>query len=176
MKTTLRILLAALVLFSPYTFADEPTNKPIPSAESAKLRAASYDGTWSGTLKCLYDPGLWPDDDCDIGFVFKIQDSTFSVQQIVRSKKGEETKSEISPGKFRFGYLATNAIAITLDTGDDEDGTWVETWSFVMTLTDPDHMTVHWTRMVNNIDMPKDKKGSKFSIVSMGELVRESTK
>lgn len=43
-----------------------------------------------------------------------------------------------------------------------------------MTLTDPSHMIVHWTRIVNNIDMPMGKKGSKFSSVGMGELVREN--
>jgi len=174
MKISLPIIFTAFVLFSAHTFAAESADAQIPSAETAKLRAASYDGTWSGTIKCLYDPGLWPEDECDIGLTFEIQDDTLSVQQVVRSKTGEETKSEINPGKFQFGRLATNAIAVSLGTGDDEDGTWVETWSFAMTLTDPDHMTVHWTRIVNNIDMPKDQKGSKFSSVGMGELVRKS--
>jgi hypothetical protein len=33
-------------------------------------------------------------------------------------------------------------------------------------------MIVHWTRVVNNLDMPAEKKGSKFSSVGMGVLVR----
>ena len=49
----------------------------------------------------------------------------------------------------------------------------METWSFVMTMKDPDHMIVHWTRVVNNLDLPLAKKGSKFSSVGMGELVRK---
>jgi hypothetical protein len=60
-----------------------------------------------------------------------------------------------------------------MDTGVDEDGTWVETWSFAMTLKSPDRMVVHWTRIVNNTDMPPSKKGSKFSVVGMGELARK---
>ena len=139
---------------------------------SAKLRAASYDGKWDGVIKCLYDPGLWPEDECDIGISFDIRGNVISVQQIIRSKKGEETKSSIKPGGFRFTRLSTNAIAVALATGEDEDGTWVETWSFVMTLKDPNHMIVHWTRVVNNLDMPAERKGSKFSSVGMGELVR----
>jgi hypothetical protein len=152
--------------------AEEQVNKPA-TIDLLKLRAATYDGTWSGTLKCLYDPGLWPDDECDIGLVLKIEGSHFSVQQVIRSKKGVETKSDINPDQFRVAYLSTNAIAVSMDTGNDEDGTWVETWSFIMTLNDPDHMTIHWTRVVNNLDMPKGQKGSKFSIVGMGELVRQ---
>lgn len=34
------------------------------------------------------------------------------MQQVVRSKKGEETKSEINPGRFRFSLLGTNAVGI----------------------------------------------------------------
>ncbi len=61
---------------------------------------------------------------------------------------------------------------MSIDTGKDEDGLWVETWVFAMTLTDPDHMLVHWTRVVNNTDMPKGQKGSKFSSTGMGEFAR----
>jgi hypothetical protein len=145
------------------------------SPESAQLRSASYDGSWSGTIKCLFDPGLWPEDECDIGLTFEIKGNALFVRQTVRSKKGEETKSDINPGQFRLFKLGTNAVGISLGTGRDEDGTWVETWSFAMTLKDPDHMIVHWTRVVNNIDMPVTKKGSKFSSVGMGELVRKGT-
>lgn len=139
------------------------------------LRNVSYYGTWSGKIACLYDPGLWPDDECDIGLTFEIQGNVLHVQQVVRSKAGKETKSDIKPGKFLFVRVSTNAVAVSMDMGNDEDGTWVETWSFAMTLKDPDHMIVHWTRIVNNIDMPSERKGSKFSSVGMGELVRVRT-
>jgi hypothetical protein len=172
MKISSILLWSFFVLLSANAHATVSTNLPIASAESAQLRAATYDGKWSGTIKCLYDPGLWPEDECDVGFTFEINGSSLSVQEVVRSKNGKETTSAINPGKFKFVQLATNAIAISLDKGNDEDGTWVETWSFAMTLTDSDHMTVHWTRIVNNIDMPKNQKGSKFSSVGMGELVR----
>lgn len=175
MKISSVFFCSLFVLFSANALATVSENAPvasIASAESAQLREASYDGRWSGTIKCLYDPGLWPEDECDFGLTFEIRGSSLSVQQVIRSKNGKETTSTINPGKFQFVRLATNAIAISLETGHDEDGTWVETWSFAMTLTDPDHMTVHWTRIVNNIDMPKSEKGSKFSSVGMGKLVR----
>jgi hypothetical protein len=124
----------------------------------------------------LYDPGLWPDDECAIGLNFEIHGNAISVKQIVHTKKGQETISEVNKGKFQFDRLASNAVAISMDSGEDDDGTWVETWSFAMTLRDPDHMVIHWTRIVNNLDMPKEKKGSKFSSVGLGELVRVGSK
>jgi hypothetical protein len=143
------------------------------SSDLPGLRSASYDGKWSGTVKCLYDPGLWPEDECDIGLTLDIRDHELSVRQTVRNRNGKETTSEINPGQFRLYRLATNAIAASMESGKDDDGTWVETWNFVMTLTDANHMLVHWTRVVNNLDMPKDKKGSKFSSVGMGQLQRQ---
>ena len=136
------------------------------------LRTTSYDGKWIGVVKCLYDPGIWPEDECDVTFTFDIKGDALSVEQVIRSKKGEQTKSEINPGKFQFVRLITNAVARSIESGNDDDGTWVETWLFGMTLNDQNHMTVHWTRIVNNLDMPLSKKGSKFSSVGMGEFVR----
>jgi hypothetical protein len=156
---------------SEQTSAADTTSAPPPS-----LRAASYDGTWTGTVKCLYDPGLWPQDECDVGFTLQIHGTDFSVEQVVKSKAGTETRSKINSGKFHAGRLSTNGVAVSLDTGNDEDGTWVETWSFVMTLKDEDHMLVQWTRVVNNLDMPPDKRGSKFFIVGLGELARNKAK
>ncbi len=165
--------LMALFLASPLAHA---TLAPVGLQLTAPdLRAASYDGKWTGLVKCLYDPGLWPEDYCDVNFTFNIHGSSISVEQTIFSKNGKETKSAVKPGGFKFYRLATNAIAFSMDSGKDEDGTWVETWSFVMTLLDANHMIVHWTRVVNNIDMPIREKGSKFSSVGMGELVRDST-
>ena len=98
-------------------FAQDPT------PEGIRLREASYDGIWVGTIKCLYDPGLWPDDECDIGLTLDIDGKSISVQQVVRSKAGEATTSTINDGKFAFIRLASNAVAISIDTGKDEDGT-----------------------------------------------------
>jgi len=136
------------------------------------LRAAPYDGKWTGVVNCLYDPGLWPADECEVHFTLDIHGPLVLVEQIVRSKKGEETKSNINAGKFTFVRVSTNAVAMSIDTGKDEDGLWVETWVFAMSLIDLDHMLVHWTRVVNNTDMPKGQKGSKFSSAGMGEFAR----
>jgi len=171
-KLTLLITFILLTLGIPF----EANSAVAPQGEVTelpKLRTASYDGKWGGTIRCLYDPGMWPEDECDIGLNFKIDGDSFFAEQSIRNKKTGESKKYEVKTKFQFMQLATNAVAISLNSGNDEDGTWVETWSFVMTLKDPEHMIVHWTRVVNNIDMPRNMTGSKFSSVGMGELVRE---
>src|SRR3989442_1117770 len=93
---------------------------------SYSMRAAPYHGNWTGVVNCLYDPGLWAEDECAVHFTLDIRGPLVLVEQIVRSKKGEETKSNINPGKFTFVRVSTNAIATSIDTGKDEDGLWVE--------------------------------------------------
>jgi len=138
-----------------------------------RLREAAYIGTWTGTVRCVHDPGLWPDDECDRRFTSEIGADTLHVQQVVRSKKGRETSGEVGAGKWGFFRLETNAIAVAMDTGEDTQGHWVETWTFAMTLKDPDHLLVHWTRVVNNTELARDAKGATFSILGIGELARE---
>ena len=140
------------------------------SAVAATLREANYDGKWTGRVKCLYDPQMWPDDECGVDFTFVVEGTRMQAEQTIRSKKGEVTTTSLAP--LHFKALATNAVAYSSNTGDAEDGTWVETISFVMPFKDPDHLIVHWTRVVNNIDVRAAKKGSKFSSVGMGEMVR----
>lgn len=174
MKISSFIFLLFLFLSSMGAHAAISANSETVTSDSIKLRGALYDGKWSGSIKCLYDPGLWPEDECDFGLSLEIFGDSFSVKYAVRSKSGKESWSDVKPGKFQLVTLAANAIAVSITAGNDEDGTWVETWSFAMTLIDPDHMLVHWTRVVNNLDMPKNEKASKFSSVGMGELTRLS--
>jgi len=160
------VLFAALAAFVPFGQARAQAHGNAASA----LRSASFDGKWTGKAKCLYDPQMWPDDECDVAFEFTIEGTHLQATQTIRSKKGEANSMPLAP--LRFKRESTNAVAFSIDTGEDEDGTWVETVAFVLTLKDPDHLILHWTRVVNNIDVPLGKKGSKFSSVGMGEMVR----
>lgn len=168
-----RLRFASLFLLTAFTcgLPLRVSNALEPAAGAgAALRAANYDGKWSGTAKCLYDPKMWPDDECDVAFQFVIDGTHLQATQTIRSKKGEATSMALPP--MRFKRESTNAVAFAINSGEDEDGTWVETISFVLTLKDPDHLILHWTRVVNNLDVPLAKRGSKFSSVGMGEMAR----
>lgn len=141
----------------------------------AVLAGAGYNGHWSGTLKSLYDPGLWPGDERDTSLKLDIQGDIISVQQTFRSKKGAISVVSYKAGDLHFQRLATNAIALYMHAGRDAEGAWVETVSLTMTLKDSDHMMIHWTRIMNNISQPLDNPFSKFSVTGMGELTRSGT-
>jgi hypothetical protein len=176
MRTTkpAAVFLSAAIAFVFAAMAEHPARGESRTPSAQALSSASFDGKWSGATKCIYDPGLWPDDVCGATWVIEIGAGKVKVQQIIHGKDGKETKTNIDGRNFQFRQLETNAVISSLDSGNDEDGHWVETWDFAMTLKDPDHMMVHWTRIVNNVDLALDKKGSKFSIVEMGELTRSS--
>src|SRR5689334_10349067 len=74
-----------------------PSSPPTASAKDAQpgltLRATSFDGKWKGTVDCLHDPGMWPNDECAVRFTFVIQGANLSVEQTIRSKKGVDTTS-----------------------------------------------------------------------------------
>jgi hypothetical protein len=145
-----------------------------PATEAGdRLRAVSFVGTWSGTLRCAVDPGVWPDDECDRRFTLEIHANTLRVMQTVRSKRGQETSGEVGVGKWGFFRLETNALALAMDTGEDAQGRWVESWTFVLSLKDPDHLAATWTRVVNHVDQARDSKLALVTVVATGDLARE---
>jgi len=156
-------------------FAGHEVSATEPTKVGEALRAASLDGTWSGTTKCLYDPGLWPEDICDTGWNISIDGVSATIEMITKSKSGKETRSRVENRAIFVRRVETNAVLTTIDSGNDKDGHWVETWTFSLSLKDKDHMLVHWNRVVNNTDFPIEKQGSKFSVVEMGELVRTAS-
>lgn len=87
---------------------------------------------------------------------------------------GENFELEAKPGKFKVERTATNMIIFETDSGEDNDGIWVETWAFVMTQKDRDTLITNFYRVVNNTEMPVNARDSKFSIAKTGELKRVS--
>jgi hypothetical protein len=81
---------------------------------------------------------------------------------------------EVKPGRFKVDRLATNFIVYAIDSGNDKDGMWVETWAFVITQKDGNTLITNLFRVVNNTDVPLDKDNSRFSSAKTGELKRIS--
>lgn len=80
---------------------------------------------------------------------------------------------EAKPGAFHLKAHKSNAVIFANDSGADEEGTWVESWVFVVTLLDRDELLVEWSRVVNNVDMPGTARGSKFAVHGTGTIKRE---
>ncbi|WP_139236769.1 hypothetical protein [Rugamonas rubra] len=79
---------------------------------------------------------------------------------------------EAMPQLFRVSRTGSNAVLQATDSGKDEDGTWVETWIFVLTNRSTEELQVEFVRMVNNIDLPISVPGKVFSYGGSGKFVK----
>lgn len=135
--------------------------------QAQALDFGSVIGTWEGSLNPVNGPGL------------VASDKRLPIRMIVRDDgaqvfTGETFEVEAKPGKFKVERTATNMIVFEIDTGEDNDGVWVETWAFVTTQKDRDTLITNFYRVVNNTEMPMSARDSKFSTAKAGELKRVS--
>jgi hypothetical protein len=98
-------------------------------------------GIWEGTLEFASGRGLTvpPTNLPPVRII--VQPS--SVRVIVL-KNGSEV--EVKPNQFRMSKLMTNAVIFAIDSGQDNEGEWVETWSFAVTKKDSSTLIANWVR------------------------------
>ncbi len=126
----------------------------------------SLDGTWEGDLKSVDLTGEGKATTSWRRII--IQDGQARVFY-----KRDEKINEVKPGKFRVERQLTNAVIVAIDSGNDNEGTWVETWAFAVTQKDKNTLITNFMRQVNNINLPLSVGHSKFSAVATGELSRK---
>lgn len=124
-------------------------------------------GTWEGSLGVVSGPGLFA------------SDKPLPIRMIIRDKvaqvfTGENFNDEAKPGRFKVERVATNMVVFAINSGEDNDGVWVETWAFVITQKDRNTLITNFYRVVNNTDLPLNVRDSKFSTAKAGELKRVS--
>jgi hypothetical protein len=139
----------------------------VPSRHADAQDFGAVIGTWEGNLDPVNAPGL------------SASDKRLPIRMIIRDDAtqvftGENFEIEAKPGKFKVERTATNLIVFEIDTGEDNDGVWVETWAFVITQKDRNTLITNFYRVVNNTEMPVTARDSKFSIAKIGELKRVS--
>ncbi|MCC8969774.1 hypothetical protein [Bradyrhizobium brasilense] len=123
-------------------------------------------GTWEGSLEYVKGKGLrnpdWPPETWRL----IIGDSAVQVFNVSRNDK------EVKPGKFAISRYRTNTLIFAMDSGKDEDGTWVETESFVLTAAGPSILNATLSGAVNNVDLPREQELSSFLYVAIGQFRR----
>jgi len=107
----------------------------------------SLDGTWEGDLKSIDLTGEGKATTAWRRII--IQDGQARVFY-----KRDEKINEVKPGKFRVERQLTNAVIVAIDSGNDNKGTWVETWAFAVTQKDKNTLITNFMRQVNNINLP----------------------
>lgn len=133
----------------------------------------SLEGAWEGKLRIVAS-NLSQDSDSYKRVVAGYEAASFKI--IIQGEKAKVFlgDTEVKPGSFQAQIFMTNAVVFASSSGEDADGRWVETWSFVVTLKDPEVLDTSLSRMVNNLDIPTGKDFSKFFTVAVGELRRAS--
>lgn len=126
-------------------------------ANEQKL-AGLFDGTWEGDL-VFHEPKYTS------RYRITIQGS--AVRVYVQHPQG---MIEAKPVAFHIERVMTNAIIYATDSGQDNEGTWVETWVFAMTQENGTTLLTNLTRLVNNIDLPVSNDHGKFAEEAAGKL------
>lgn len=134
----------------------------VPPAQAADL--GTLDGTWDGTLSAV-DRSQ--------------QIASYGVRIVIAGANAHVFTlyangifQEVKPGKFHVSRLGPNGIVAAIDSGQDNEGTWVETWNYTVTLKQKDTLIVNFCGTVNNVDLPLTSDHSKFAEVDAGELKR----
>jgi TonB family protein len=166
------VLLYTLPLFAqekPSQAASRGSQAGEPQAGNGNLIAnfGSFDGSWEGDLTFLQGATLSQKESTTARYRITIQDTDVHVYSL-RS----DGLKEIKPGKFHIEHVMTNAVLYAMDSGRDEEGTWVETWVFALTQKDADNLLANFSRLVNNVDLPLTNDHSKFAKEVTGELRR----
>jgi hypothetical protein len=127
----------------------------------------TLDGTWQGSLGPINGPNLFKMTEPHIVRIV----ITGSNAKVYKSTK-DGAFTEVKPGAFHVVQLQTNAIIYAINSGSDNEGTWVQTWEYAVTLKDRNTLITNWIDVVNNINVPLSVDHSKFTAAASGDLVR----
>ncbi|MCE9523732.1 MAG: hypothetical protein K8S25_15040 [Alphaproteobacteria bacterium] len=75
---------------------------------------------------------------------------------------------------FRVQRLRSNAVITSIESGRDEEGVWVETWSVALAQKSDGAALAVYSRLVNNENLPLTSDHKAFSVAATGDLSRTS--
>ena len=124
-------------------------------------------GTWEGVLTRTYEGVVTTNGlvSTNWRFVIKGRDvRLFSYR--------ENVLTEIKPGKHQMLSQSPNGLIISIDSGDDPDGMWTETQSYLLLLKSPNTLSVLCARAISNSHLPETDPNKAFFIVTRGDFKR----
>jgi hypothetical protein len=141
-----------------------------PSAFAQRPLIGSLDGAWEGTLHDIAGRGLDVVPNQPPG-VFRIFLQDEIVQIFIRES---DAFVEVKPGRFTVQRRGSNAIISSIDNdpGSPLGSSWVETWTFAVTLKDTNTLIVNYLRVVNNNQLEATVDGARFTLMRTGEFQR----
>jgi hypothetical protein len=127
----------------------------------AEVSGPRLDGAWSGAIAIEDDPSNL------LQVRITIAEDAPQVEVLYDGKFVTALQNP-----FQISRHQGNAVLYATHSGTDDDGTWVESWAFLVTPRTSNELIVVWSRLVNNVDMPVDKESSKFTVTGSGVLRR----
>lgn len=128
----------------------------------------TLDGTWEGNLAVVTVPtSLGPGRPYTVRIVIAGGNARVFAHDTIGGPF-----QEVKPGVFKVARVGPNGVIVAIEKGHDDEGTWVETWTFAVTLKQRNTLIANFYRIVNNVDLPLTVDHSKFSEAQAGELVR----
>jgi len=138
----------------------------IPAATLAsKGEFFDFDGIWEGHLKGFQAPLLRKQKAHAFKTRLWIKDDAV---QVFYQK--DQKWHEVKAGAFRIFKHKSNALIYAISSGSDEDGAWVETWSFSVTKKDKNSLLVFWYSIINNNDAPLEEDHARVATGASGVL------
>jgi hypothetical protein len=156
LRITSHVLLAATV----FVFSGCAANR------KSEASASALDGKWQGTLTVSQAPihgGEW---NWHPGNSVRLELSGNRASVAIDKKGRWEDVSR----SFSVVSRDTNAVVTSIESGEDKDGVWIETWTFCITKLDATHLEATWHRQVNNKMLPRNSRDAVFDIFGYGEL------
>jgi len=86
----------------------------------------------------------------------------------------EDKWVEINHGLFKIAQWGPHALLVSISSGDDQDGTWVESFSSTLAYIDDNTIVAYWLRTVSNISLPTTDKNYQWARSFSGALNRVS--
>jgi hypothetical protein len=135
----------------------------------AQSATATLDGTWEGLLDTISGPGIAPPPEGEFPPI-RLQIDGLNVRVFFGG-------AEVKAGTFEIRRAGTNAVisSIQPDPSLPLGRSWVETWTFTVTLADADTLVVNYVRVVNNNGLPRTADRAQFSQIRTGQFRRVQT-
>ena len=134
-----------------------------PSALASKGEFFDFNGIWEGHIKGFQAPLLRT----KRTHVFKTRLWVKGDEVQVFYQK-DQRWNEVKAGAFRIFKHKSNALIYAINSGTDQDGAWVETWSFSVTKKDKNSLLVYWYSVINNNDAPLEEEYSRIATGASG--------
>jgi hypothetical protein len=130
----------------------------------------SLDGFWEGTLAITARQNDRSPRQDPVVTRLTLDGDAARVRVLVRG-----TWEDVKPGFFQVRRHQASAVIHAINNGWDDDGNWIETWVFSVTLVDHDHLRAVYHRVVNNVHVDRQDDQAVWWYMAAGDLKRATT-